>query len=63
LRGVAHRGRSPLIHLWHPPQRRVSRNTGSEESHALRKRYARARHRPDQIAALVEEARSCSVPC
>lgn len=63
LHGPANRGSSALIHLWHPPQQRLSRNTGSEASHALRKRYARARHRPDQIAALVEEARSCSVPC
>lgn len=63
LRGSPWRGAGALVHLWHPPQPRISRTTGSEASHALRKRYARARYRPDQIAALVKEARSCSVPC
>lgn len=62
LHGVAPRGRSPLVHLWHPSQPRITRGTGSEASSTLRKRYARARFRPDQIAALVEEARSCLSP-
>lgn len=62
LYGAALRGRSLLVHLWHPPQPRISRATGSEASGVLRKRYARARFRPNQIAALVEEAR-CSPIC
>lgn len=62
LHGTAPRGPSPLVHLWHPSQPRITRRTGSEASSTLRKRYARARFRPHQIAALIEEAR-CSLTC
>lgn len=48
---------APLVHLWHPPQQRATRSCGSEPSRELRKRYARARHDPDAMRRLIEEAR------
>lgn len=50
----------PLWHLWHPPQPRLNRGTGSEAGMALYKRYARAKRRPDQMRALIDEGRA---PC
>lgn len=47
----------PLWHLWHPPQPRKTRGVGSDEGMALYKRYARAKRRPDQMRALIEEGR------
>lgn len=56
LFGPPARGRSVLVHLWHPPQQRATRNYGSVESRALRKRYVRAGR--DELATrrLVKEA-------
>jgi hypothetical protein len=51
---------APLWHLWHPPQPRLNRGTGSEAGLALYKRYSRAKRRPEQMRALIDEGR---VPC
>lgn len=47
----------PLWHLWHPPQPRLNRGTGSEAGMALYKRYSRAKRRPEQMRALIDEGR------
>lgn len=57
LVGAPWRGRDDLVHLWHPPQPRVSRRVGSNESAALMARYRRARLRPARMRALLEEVR------
>lgn len=57
LRGPPWRGDAPLVHLWHPPQQRLSRTRGSREGWNLRRRYLRARQSPDQMRFLLEEAR------
>jgi hypothetical protein len=49
------RGTDPLVHLWHPPQERLSRRRGSEASWALRQRYFAARNDPGAMKALIEE--------
>lgn len=59
LLGRAWRGTSPLWHLWHPAQPRLSRRIGSEESEALHLRYAVARRNPAAMRALVEEVTGC----
>lgn len=46
-----------LVHLWHPPQERLSRTKASDENEALFRRYRAARARPARMAALIEEAR------
>jgi hypothetical protein len=50
------RGRSPLFHLWHEPQQRMSRGVGSQGSHRLWQRYQTASTLPVMLD-LVEEAR------
>lgn len=55
LAGRAWRGSADLIHLWHPPQPRVSRRTGSLAGSRLARRYAAARGNPDQMRALLAE--------
>lgn len=47
----------PLWHLWHPPQPRLNRGTGSEAGMALYKRYSKVRRRPEQMRALIDEGR------
>ena len=62
LRSVAGRpywGQLPLYHLWHPPQKRISRATGSTENRELQRRYARAKSRPQEMQQLLEEAKQC----
>lgn len=49
-------GKEPLVHLYHPPQTRLTRSRGSSESWELRRRYFVARDKPDQMAQLVNEA-------
>lgn len=44
LTGRGWRGRALLWHLWHPPQPRMSRVIGSEESSELLDRYRKARN-------------------
>ncbi len=62
LLGPPWRGKTPLIHLFHPPQERATRNFGSMESRDLRKRYARARNDPAAMRHLIEEGRPCLSP-
>lgn len=48
--------KAPLWHLWHPPQERKTRSSGSDENRALLKRYAKARLDPAAMRSLLEEA-------
>lgn len=57
LAGAPARGRERLIHLWHPPQPRRSRQRGSEASYDLQERYWAAYGKPTAMRALVDEAR------
>ncbi len=57
LGGKPWRSRDPLWHLWHPPQPRMNRRTGSPESADLRRRYRDAFAAPAAMAALIDEAR------
>lgn len=57
LFGRPWRGKAQLAHLWHPPAERMTRARGSVENDALRKRYARALHKPDEMKSLIEEGR------
>lgn len=56
LAGAPWRGTADLTHLWHPPQPRLSRSRGSEESWRLRRRYLQARHDPAAMRRLLTEA-------
>lgn len=58
LYGPPARLKHPLWHLWHPPQQRQSRGVGSDAGAALYRRYAKAFGRPDQMRALIDEART-----
>lgn len=58
LYGPPARLKHPLWHLWHPPQQRQTRGVGSDAGAALYRRYAKASGRPDQMRALIDEARS-----
>lgn len=60
LAGSRWRGTSDLVHLWHPPQERLSRRVGSEEGLALHRRYQLAQDDPAAMTALIEEARCLS---
>lgn len=55
LAGPPWRGRAPLVHLFHPPQDRMSRRWGSLESRRLAQRYAEA-HRRGEMAQIIQEA-------
>lgn len=57
LLGEPWRGEADLVHLWHPPQERMTRKYGSMEGRALYRRYARASHDPAEMQALIGEAR------
>jgi hypothetical protein len=62
LHGPPARLSAPLWHLWHPPQPRMNRGTGSDGSAALYRRYSKARRRPDEMRALIAEGRTaCSL--
>lgn len=56
LVGAPWRGRRDLVHLWHPPQKRMSRTVGTTENHALYRRYRQAARSPERMRALIEEA-------
>lgn len=56
LTGVPWRGSSPLLHLYHPPQPRITRAVGSDENRQLFRRYHAARHRSDRMRELIQEA-------
>jgi hypothetical protein len=47
------------MHLWHPPQARVCRSFGSEESLARVKAYRAAKDRRTLMAKLVNESKAC----
>lgn len=47
--------KNDMIHLWHPPQERKNRSTGSDESRALQMRYEAAAFRPQDMRALLDE--------
>ena len=47
-----------LIHLWHPPQPRISRGMGSQENRDLIREYLRVARDPEAMAALIAEARA-----
>jgi hypothetical protein len=57
LKGPPWRGKEPLIHLFHPPQERMSRRWGSVESKALHRRYLNARNDEQAMRRLIEEAK------
>lgn len=57
LYGPPWRGEDDLVHLWHPAQPRQNRIYGSGRSKALLRRYKQARRNPDQMRALIGEAR------
>jgi hypothetical protein len=57
LLGPPWRGDADLLHLWHPPAPKLSRNVGSVESHDLYRRYLEAaRYGPDQMRELLKGA-------
>lgn len=62
LAGPPRRGTAPLWHLWHRPQPRLSRVSGSRESMALLNRYKTARHDPALLQALIREHHPCPTP-
>lgn len=47
----------PLMHLWHPPQERMSRSVGSNAGAHLKARYSRARSSRQRMTTIVREAR------
>jgi hypothetical protein len=58
LKGQGWRGTADLIHLYHPPQPRLSDRRGSVEGWALYQRYANARwFRSPPMEELIEEVR------
>lgn len=54
IAGHGPRNNADLIHLWHPPQERLSRQTGSEASAELLHRYQQART-PEAMSTLIAE--------
>lgn len=60
LVGAPWRGVDDLVHLWHPPQPRISRTVGNRESFALLRRYQRANRQPAVMSELVAEAKEAS---
>jgi hypothetical protein len=56
LAGEPWQGSSDLLHLWHPPQERMTHRRGSPESMALRTRYHDAQENPAAMKALIEES-------
>lgn len=53
------RGTTALLHLWHPPQHRLTRKYGSIPSKHLFRRYAGARNRRDRMMQLIQEVQTC----
>lgn len=54
VHGLPFRPHGPCYHLWHPPQPRLSRSTGSLDSKALYARYSRA-YTAAEVAVLLDE--------
>lgn len=61
LCGREWRGVEDLWHLWHAPQPRMNRTTGSSAGAALYRRYWGARNSVRNMTALVDEARPVAV--
>lgn len=63
LVGKPWRGTDDLVHLWHPPQPRLTRVTGTNENRQLLNRYRAARRNTVRMRALVDESGevSCSL--
>jgi len=61
LAGQPWRGGHPLIHLWHPPQRRENRVVGNPESWRRRRRYLKARGNHEAMRALVTEGEDVAI--
>lgn len=57
LVGKPWRGTEDLVHLWHPPQERLTRRVGSRENMAVLRQYRQANHRPSRMRLVVEESR------
>lgn len=55
LHGDAWRGEGPMVHLWHPPQDRPARWSGSKASEALFDRYRAKKDKPGRMRALLDE--------
>lgn len=55
LAGTPWRGSADLVHLWHPPQERLSRRRGSVEGWAMLRRYRQAAHDVRAMRRLIEE--------
>jgi hypothetical protein len=55
LHGPPWRSSSPLVHLFHPPQRRVGRKRGNPQTEALFRRYIHARRDKAAMRALLDE--------
>lgn len=58
LYGSPRRFEEPLIHLWHPPQPKITPGVGSRDSKLLYDRIRAASGRQDRMLELTEEARS-----
>lgn len=59
LYGPPVRLKAPLWHLWHPPA--DPQRQGNPNGHILYKRYSKAKRRPDEMRALIDEGRvACS---
>lgn len=57
LHGLAKRTNFDIVHLWHPPQPRITRSVGNEESEALVNRYRRAAKGRFELRDLVDESK------
>ena len=62
LAGPPWRGDADLLHLFHPPQERMSRRWGSDEGRELVKRFQAARGNPAAMRQLLKEVGPCPSP-
>lgn len=54
--GPCWRGNADLLHLFHPPEPRITRRIGSQENWDLYRRYARTYGQPERMKELLKEA-------
>lgn len=57
LVGPPHRGDADLVHLWHPPQKRMNRINGSRAGVALARRYRAVRNDPEAMRTLIDQGK------